>query len=89
MHTSDDKLLQFPCDFPVKAMGRGIIGLEDTIVAIIRRHAESDDINSVKTRPSRNDNYISVTVRITARSRGQLDDIYRDLTDHPDVLMAL
>jgi putative lipoic acid-binding regulatory protein len=40
-------------------------------------------------RPSKNGNFISVTATINATSKPQLDDIYRELTAHPAVLMAL
>jgi putative lipoic acid-binding regulatory protein len=32
---------------------------------------------------------VSVTVTVTAQSQQQLDEIYRELTAHDDVLMAL
>ena len=38
---------------------------------------------------SRNERFVSVTVTIAATSQQQLDNIYQDVTDHADVLMAL
>jgi putative lipoic acid-binding regulatory protein len=88
MKAPDYDLMQFPCAFPIKAMSRGIIGIEQTIVGIIRKHTEEADINSVKVQPSRKGKYVSVTVVITARSREQLDEIYMGLTHHPDVIIS-
>ena len=34
-------------------------------------------------------NYLSITVTIEAISQAQLDAIYQDLTDCPEVIMAL
>jgi putative lipoic acid-binding regulatory protein len=88
MNEPDDTLLEFPCEFPIKAMGRAIIGLEQTVIEIVDRHVEDFDRSRIKTTPSRGGRYISVTVTITATSRAQLDSIYMDLTAHPDILMA-
>jgi putative lipoic acid-binding regulatory protein len=88
MSDSDESLFEFPCEFPIKAMGRGIIGLEQTVIEIVSRHVVDFDRASVKTNPSRRGKYISVTVTITATSRAQLDSIYMDLTAHPDILMV-
>ncbi len=48
-----------------------------------------DEESPVTTNPSSAGNYLSVTVVIEATSQAQLDAIYQDLTDSPDVLMAL
>ena len=45
--------------------------------------------DAVKAALSRNGRFVSVTVTITATSREQLDTIYREVTAHEDVLMAL
>ena len=84
----DETLFEFPCRFPIKAMGRSIIGMETTIVEIVRRHTVEIDIISVRTRLSSGGKYIGVTVTITARSKAQLDAIYMDLTANPDVLVS-
>ena len=39
--------------------------------------------------PSREGRFVSVTVTITAQSREQLDALYRELSGHELVLMAL
>lgn len=40
-------------------------------------------------RASREGRYLSLTATGTARSREQLDALYRDLCDHPMVVMVL
>lgn len=89
--TNKETLLEFPCRFPVKAMGRTGNGFEAIVVQIIRAHAElwAVEDQPVRTNPSKQGNYIGVTVVIEATSQEQLDAIYQDLTDCPDVLMAL
>ncbi len=88
MSDNDETLLKFPCRFPIKAMGKGVIGLESTVIEIVRKHAPDLGSEDVRIKPSRNGRYISVTVNINATSKAQLDNIYLGLTSHPDILMA-
>lgn len=86
-----ESAIEFPCRFPIKAMGRSDEGFEALVVQIVRRHADLwvGDGQSITTNDSRKGNYIAVTVVVEATSQEQLDAIYQDLTDCPDVLMAL
>lgn len=84
-----ETLLEFPCQFAIKAMGKSSDNFDAIVVEIVRRHVEDIREGAVTSRPSKAGTYISVTVMIEATSRAQLDAIYQGLTDHPDVLMAL
>jgi uncharacterized protein len=82
-------LLTFPTTFPIKVMGRRQEGYAQAILAVVMRHAPDFDPATMEMRPSRAGNYLSLTVTITARSREQLDALYRDLSSHPMVTMVL
>jgi putative lipoic acid-binding regulatory protein len=82
-------IMEFPCDFPIKAMGYAQEDFDVLVVDIIRRHVSDVNEGAVTTRASREGKYLSVTVHITATSRAQLDNIYRDLTSSEHVLVAL
>lgn len=82
-------LLAFPCAFPIKVMGKTQAGFAQTIVGVVTRHAGDFDPATVEMRTSRDGNYLSLTVTINAQSREQLDELYRDLCDHPMVTMVL
>jgi len=86
---NEETLLEFPCQFPIKAMGKIDIELDLLVIEIVSRHASGFDQQAVKKRPSKDGNYLAVTVTIEATSKRQLDAIYQDLTDHPHVLYAL
>jgi len=81
--------LAFPCAFPIKVMGRTQAGFAQTIVELVRRHAPDFDPASIEMRSSREGTYLSLTVTINAVSREQLDELYRELCDHPMVSMVL
>ena len=87
--TGDESLLEFPCDFPIKAMGKSEENFDALVVGIVRKHCPDLMEGAVKSRLSREGNYVSVTVTIQAESRNQLDRIYMELSAHEKVLMAL
>ncbi len=86
---SKPSLLEFPCRFPIKAMGRRDDDFETLVTGIIRAHADFWPDESVRVAYSNAGNYVSVTAVVDAQSQEQLDAIYQELTDCPDVLMAL
>jgi putative lipoic acid-binding regulatory protein len=89
MPESVESLLAFPCEFPIKIMGRTQPGFAQAVVGVVQRHAPDFDAGTVEMRPSREGNYLSVTVTVNATSREQLDELYRELCDHPMVTMVL
>jgi len=70
-------------------MGRREGGFAQTVTSIVRRHAPDFDPATVEMRPSRQGKYLSVTCVVRATSREQLDALYQELCDHPDVVMVL
>lgn len=82
-------LLEFPCRFPIKAMGRQNDEFEEMVVAIVSEHAELWPDEPVRASKSTAGNFVSITVVIEAQSQQQLDAIYQGLTDCSQVLMAL
>lgn len=82
-------LLEFPCNFPVKIMGSRVDEFAQVIVALVLEHAPDFDPSSVEMRPSSKGNYLSLTCMIRATSQLQLDNLYRALSSHPLVKVAL
>jgi putative lipoic acid-binding regulatory protein len=83
------ELLQFPCDFPLKVMGRTGPEFETAVVAILRRHFPALGEAAMTLRPSSGGKYTAISVVVRAESRAQMDALYRDLTTCPHVAMAL
>jgi putative lipoic acid-binding regulatory protein len=84
-----ETLLEFPCAFPLKIMGRTQDGFAQTVLEVVLRHAPDFDSASMEMRASRQGNYLSLTCVVNATSRGQLDALYRELSAHPQVVMVL
>ncbi len=81
--------LAFPCDFPIKVMGRKQPGFAQIVTEIVLKHAPDFNTASIEMRPSRQGSYLSVTCIVRATSREQLDTLYQELCDHPSVVMVL
>lgn len=89
MSEEQDTLLEFPCEFPIKAMGKNHDDFETQVVTLVRKHCPDLAEGAVVSRDSKGGKYLSVTVTITATSREQLDNIYLELTACEQVMMAL
>ena len=56
---------------------------------MVRRHAGSEQNIAVKSRLSRDGNYLAVTCAFLADSREQVDALYTELSGHERILMVL
>ena len=76
---TEESALEFPCEFPIKMMGRDTPEFRALRWRLSRSTPGDRDDEPVQAAVSRNERFVSVTVTITATSQQQLDDIYRDV----------
>lgn len=81
--------LTFPCQFPIKVIGKATEAFEIEAITLIRKFAPNLPDNAFSFRDSKEKNYIALTVVIPAESQEQLDNIYKALSESPLVIMAL
>ena len=86
---TEQSLIEFPSDFPVKIMGARTNGFAQSVIDIVLRHAPDFDAATTEMRLSKGGNYLSLTCTVRATSKAQLDALYMELTSHPDVKVAL
>ena len=86
---TEETLLEFPCQFPIKVMGKASDEFELAVLEIFKRHVPDLAEDAIKQRPSGKGNYLSITVTINATSKAQLDAIYMDLSACEHVTMTL
>ena len=86
---SDETRFEFPCEFPIKAMGLAGNDFDALVVEIIIRHIGEVTEGAIVVRPSRNGKYVSVTVTFEAKDQEQLDSLYRELSAHERIMMVL
>lgn len=89
MTEESETLLEFPCDFAIKAFGLSGETLEISVLEIVTRHVDDLSEGSIKNNASKKGKYTSITVTINATSKNQIDAIYMDLTACEHVVMAL
>ena len=79
----------YPCRFPIKVLGHHAEDFTALVVGIVADFISEIPPDAVTTRASSGGKYLAVTVTIEAQSREQLDEVYRALSGHSRVLMAL
>ena len=82
-------LLVFPCDFIVKVFGMPSAAFEELVIAIVLKQDPHYDRKTLTQRPSKDGKYVAYSLLVHVQNQTQIDDIYRDLTASPLVLMAL
>ncbi len=85
----EQSLIEYPCAFPIKAMGLNVEGFAEAMVSIVRQFDPAFDASTLVARPSKAGNYLGLTITVTATSREQLDELYRTLSTHPLVRYVL
>ena len=83
------QLLTFPCRYDLKVIGHQSSRFEAMVQGIVTSHIETHDLLAVTRRQSGRENYLAITLIINARSREQLDDIYRALAACDEVLFSI
>jgi putative lipoic acid-binding regulatory protein len=81
--------LKFPCEFPLKIIGEQADDFPELVLTIVRRHVPDLDERGVSSRLSSGGKYCSVSCEFVAKSRAQVDDLYRELTAHPRIRWVL
>lgn len=83
-----DTLIEFPAELSVKAMGLNTDDFESLVSGLVLPLLAPQGA-SVSTLPSRGGKYLSVRIRFTATSLGQLETVYQALRSQERVLYTL
>ncbi|MCK6413842.1 MAG: DUF493 domain-containing protein [Azonexus sp.] len=89
MAEQPETLLEFPCNFPLKIMGKADDQLAQVVLEIVTRHAPGFDGATMEMRASSGGKYVGLTCTVVATSKPQLDALYMELTAHPLVKVVL
>ena len=81
--------IEFPCDYPIKVMGRQCAEFETVVIDIIELHAPGIDISRINVKTSSKGTFTSMTVFITATGQPQLEALHGDLMASGLVKMVL
>jgi len=84
-----ETLVEFPCDFMIKAMGKSGPQFNEAVVAIVQQHDETFTADKMVTRESKKGTFVSITFHVYVENKPQLDAIYQNLTDSEHVLWSM
>ena len=86
---SDEPLLVFPTDYPIKVIGPPTPEFRARIHAIVLRHVPLTEASHVTEHLSKNGNYLSISYAIRAESREQVTALAADLTACEGVVLVI
>ncbi|MAC91198.1 MAG: hypothetical protein CMO99_01400 [Woeseiaceae bacterium] len=91
MKNSEEKkqLIEFPCDFSIKVIGKDCPDFLNSVSEIMRSHSQVYSEKNVKKNKSKKGNYISITCDVYVTSQNELDKIYIDLSKNKNILFVL
>ena len=81
--------IEFPCEYPIKVLGRSSATYHEVILEVFERHAPGFDRQTIEVRDSRKGTFTSLTITITATGKEQLDALHRDLMATGHVQMVI
>lgn len=87
--TPQETAMTFPCDIAVKVMGKNQPEFIAAILPIFRRYFPALGEAAIKTRDSKNEKFLSLTITVTAASKAQMDELYQELTSNEQCLFVL
>ena len=79
MQDADPPKIEFPCEYPIKVLGRSGDTFEAQVLAVFERHAPGFDPARITRNASSKGTFSSMTVMITATGPQQLEALHRDL----------
>ena len=81
--------IEFPCEYPVKVLGRSAAAFESAVLEVVERHAPGFPRERITTRLSRKGAFTAITVVITATGVAQLRALHADLMATGQVQLVL
>jgi uncharacterized protein len=85
----DPPKIEFPCDYPIKVLGRSSDAFRGIILEVFERHAPGFDQESITVKDSAKGTFTSLTITITATGKDQLEALHEDLIATGHVQMVI
>ena len=79
MQEPDPPKIEFPCEYPIKVLGRSEEDFELVVFSVFEEHASGFDRSTTTTNVSKKGTFRSITITITATGVDQLDALHKGL----------
>ena len=89
MQDQEPPKIEFPCDYPIKVLGRSSDAIASHYLRCFERHAPGFDQETVVARVSSKGTFTSLTITITATGPEQLEALHQDLLATGHVKMVI
>ena len=89
MSEPDPPKIEFPCDYPIKVLGRSSDAFRGIILEVFERHAPGFDQETITVKDSAKGTFTSLTITITATGKDQLEALHEDLIATGHVQMVI
>ena len=86
---SQKTLLEFPCDFTIKAFGPHHEAFEPHLLETVEKHIPKDCIKAIVINKSKNGKYLAASITVHVDNKETLDNIYKALHASEQTLMVL
>ncbi len=87
--TEKTTLIEFPCDFLIKIIGKNTENFTHDVLTIVRKHCPNTLDEAIQYQKSQQSSYIAISATVYALNQVSLDALYLELTQHPDMKMVL
>ncbi|MSQ48036.1 MAG: DUF493 domain-containing protein [Deltaproteobacteria bacterium] len=89
MTSTRQSLLEFPCSFPLKVIGKNVEAFELEVMSIMLKYLTASTPTHCTRRLSAGSKYLALTISFMAESQEQIDAIYQELSALKPVLYTL
>ena len=89
MNSSEAPKIEFPCDYPIKAIGDNGNDFKKLVIETVKNFAPDIDERRVTLNPSAKGNFVSVRFFIEATGKEQLEQIHKALLATGRVKMVM
>ena len=89
MTDQDPPKIEFPCEYPIKVLGRRSEQFRVIVLEVFERHAPGFDEQGITVRDSAKGTFTAMTVTITATGKDQLQALHQDLMATGHVQMVI
>ena len=79
MSESNEPLIEFPCDYPIKVIGDAAEDFSAEILTVVHRYDPELDPTQLEAVPSRNGRFVSLRLTIRATGEEQLRGLFAEL----------
>lgn len=89
MSEQEPPKIEFPCDYPIKVLGRSSEEFRGIILEVFERHAPGFDQQTIQVKDSAKGTFTSLTIIITATGKEQLEALHQELLATGHVKMVI